>query len=539
MIRLLGILGGLSGALDLGTGAPLDESLVRCVAAVRLARAVGCTDEEVRVVLYASLLEHLGCTAASHAGARLFGDDVAVVRYSFVADLTRPVDVVRTFVPGVAAASGRGQARTLLAAVRAARDSEPPRATCEVASGAARRLGLGDGVVEALGHVTAQWDGEGYPPVRGTQIPLATRIVHVAGTAVLLALRAGSPTALAEVRRRARTQLDPDLVEAFTVDLLDGVTEPGPLRADGPAGAGPLDPLDVALELEPDPVRHVDDRELEGVARTFGDLVDLKSPRLQGHSAAVAGLASDAAGILGLPEMSDVRLAGHLHDLGRIAVSSRIWSKTGPLTAAERDQARLHPYYTERILARLPELAAVATTAARHHERSDGSGYHRGLRAVDLSMPARVLAAADAYRSALESRPGRGGHQRARAGSPTTEVGVPAGPRSAEDGGRVEAAVASLTAAARAGRLDPDAVAAVQRAAGRPGTTAVSGVAGLTGRQVEVLRLVAAGLSNREVAQRLAISPRTAEHHLQDVYQRIGASTRAAAALFAMEHGLL
>ncbi|WP_448072851.1 HD domain-containing phosphohydrolase [Georgenia yuyongxinii] len=524
MIRLLGILAGLSGALDLGTGAPLDESLVRCVVAVRLARAVGCTDEEVQVVLYASLLEHLGCTAASYDGARDFGDDIAVVRYSFVADLARPTDVLRTFVPGVAAASGRGRGRTLVAVARAVRDDAPPRATCEVASGAARRLGLGEGVVQALAHVTAAWNGTGFPAVSGAQIPLTTRIVHVAGTVVLLALRAGPDAALVEVRRRAGTQLDPRLVAAFTSDLLDGVTDAGldgAGRAGAGAAAGSLDPLDLALEIEPDPVRYVDDGALAGVAQTFGDLVDLKSPWLPGHSAAVASLAADAAGVLGLADAERVRVAGHLHDLGRIAVSARIWSKNGPLSASERDQARLHPYYTDRILARLPALADIAATAARHHERCDGSGYHRGLRAADLPMGARVLAAADAYRSAGEERPRRE---------------TPTGPES----GALQAASARLTAEARAGRLDPDAVAAVLQAAGTPGAAAhVAGVAGLTDRQVEVLRLVARGLSNREVAERLVISPRTAEHHVQDIYQRIGASTRAAAALFAMEHGLL
>ncbi|GAA4287306.1 HD domain-containing phosphohydrolase [Georgenia daeguensis] len=512
MIRLLGILGGLSGALDLGTGAPLDESLVRCVVAVRLARAVGCPDEDVRTVLYASLLEHLGCTAASVEGARLFGDDISVVRYSFVADLTRPADVVRTFVPGVAAGSGRGRARTLLSALRAARDDEPPRATCEVAGDAARRLGLGDGVVRALAHVTALWDGKGYPAVGGEEIPLATRVVHVAGTAVLLALLADPQTALAELRRRAGTQLDPRLVEACTAELLTNAVRAGPGEARGGAGPddgeGP-DPLDLVLALEPDPVRRVDGSALAEVARTFGDLVDLKSPRLQGHSAAVAALAADAAGHLRPADAGRLRLAGHLHDLGRIAVSSRIWNKEGPLTRAERDLARLHPYYTERILARAPALAGVASIAAAHHERCDGSGYHRGLRAADLSVEARVLAAADAYRSR------------------------------AEGGGEPGDAADHLAAQARSGKLDPDAVAAVLQAAGRRRAARVTGVAGLTGRQVEVLRLVAQGRTNREIADLLVISPRTAEHHVQDLYVRIGASTRAAAALFAMEHGLL
>ncbi|WP_341358287.1 HD domain-containing phosphohydrolase [Georgenia sp. M64] len=527
MIRLLAILGGLSGAMDLGSGSPLDESLTRSVVAVRLARALGCPEEDARVVLYASLLEHLGCTAASYEAAGLFGDDISLVRYSFLADVERPGDVLRTFVPGVSAASGRRRAQTLLTAVRSARDEAPPTATCEVARDAAVGLGLGDAVAQTLAHVTAMWNGKGQPHVAGEQIPVTTRIMHVAGTAVLLALHAGPATALAELRRRAGTHLDPDVVAGFDVGLLEGLVDL-PERPPAPAAATPggltdaqplsapatLDPLEAALAVEPDPALLVDEGGLADVARTFGHLVDLKSPWLHGHSAGVADLAGDAAEILGLPDAARVRIAGHLHDLGRIGVSSRIWTKPGPLTAAERDQARLHPYYTERILSRSPALADLAHVAAQHHERCDGTGYHRGLRAADLSMPARVLAAADLYRSSVEDRP----HRAALT---------------------ADAAAGRLRSEARTGHLDPDAAAAVLRAAGHERPSRPAGVGGLTDRQVQVLRLLTRGLTNREIGDRLGVSPRTAEHHVQDIYVRIGVSTRPAAALFAMEHGLL
>jgi DNA-binding NarL/FixJ family response regulator len=161
----------------------------------------------------------------------------------------------------------------------------------------------------------------------------------------------------------------------------------------------------------------------------------------------------------------------------------------------------------------VPGLADVASLAGRHHERSDGSGYHRGLRADQLPMDARVLAAADSYRTLVEARPYR------RAMSPHD-------------------AADSLRREVRAGRLDGDAVGAVLLAAGHD-TGRRARPAGLTERQVQVLRLMAAGMSNRDIAARLVISRRTAEHHVQDVYARIGVSTRAGAALFAMEHGLL
>jgi len=501
VFRLLGLLGGLSVAMDMGTGAPLEESLRRCVVATRLAHAAGCSRDEVSDVIYTSLLQHLGCTAYAHELARTYGDDIAANRLAFLTDFSQPRDVLRTWVPGVAEATGRSKARVLATSLATGRrvGADGPPATCEVARDAARRLGLPATVQASLFQTTAMWNGKGYPPVAGDTITTAARIMHVASVAVLFCLHAGVDVAVGELRRRSGTYLDPELVSLFKADLLDGVAE--------------LDAYEAVLDAEPDQVRVVDDAAVEQVARTFGDLVDLKSPWLHGHSAGVAGLAADAAGILGI-DVRSVRLAGHLHDIGRVGVSSWIWDKAGRLSATERAQVELHPYHTEQILSRVPALAEVARLAGQHHERLDGSGYHRGATAAHLPMPSRVLAAADCYRCLVENRPHR----------PATP------PAQAAD--RIRAEV-------RAGRLDGDAVAAVLDAAGHRSGQRRPRPAGLSERQVDVLRLMAAGMSNRDIAKRLVISTRTAEHHVQDIYTKIGVSTRAGAALFAMEHGLL
>ena len=506
MFRLLGLLGGLSVVTDLGTGAPVEESLKRALVAMRLARAAGCPDAEVSDVVYTSVLQHLGCTAYAHEAAGTWGDDLASVRMALMTDFTRPADVWRTWVSGVAGATGRSRARVLATTVTAGRRVEAvaPVATCEVARDAARRLGLPGSVQTGLSHVVAMWDGTGYPAVAGEAIPTSTRIVHVASTGVLFALQAGAGSAAVEVQRRAGSQLDPGLCELFVSrapELLDGIDE--------------VDAYEELLAAEPDPARLVDDSGLEAVTRTFGDLVDLKSPWLHGHSSGVADLAATAVRSLGLGgDVLAVRVAGHLHDLGRVGVSSRIWDKPGPLTQSERDQVRLHAYHSERIVTRVPALAEVARLVGQHHERCDGSGYHHGVTATHLTMPSRVLAAADMARGLTEARP----HRRA----------LP-----------LAQAADRLGEEVRAGRLDGDAVAAVLQAAGVARGVRRDRPAGLTERQVEVLRLVAHGMSNRDIARRLVISSRTAEHHVQDVYVKIGASTRAAAALFAMQHGLV
>ena len=503
---MLGLLGGLSLATDLGTGAPLEESLRRCVVATRLARTLHCDDGVVGDVVYTSLLQHLGCTAYAHETADVWGDDVRFVRLAFLTDFSDRRDVWRTWVGGIASSTGWSRARVVTTAATRGRRAgvEAPAATCEIARDASGWLGLPESVQASLHHALTEWNGGGHPAVSGDAIPLATRIMHVASTAALFALHAGTEEAVAQVRRRAGTSLDPAVAGVFVSHAREIV---GDVRD--------LDAYEEALAVEPDPVRLVADDRLEAVARTFGALADLKSPWLQGHSAAVAELASDTVRNLGLEEHAEtVRVAGHLHDLGRVGVSSRIWDKPGPLSVSERDQAHLHAYHSERILARVPALAEVAVLVGQHHERCDGSGYHRGLSGSRLTLQSRVLATADRYRSLGEERPYR----------------PAATPAQAAD---------RLRSEARSGGLDADVVAAVLDAAGHRTGVRRTRPAGLTDRQVEVLRLMARGLSNQQIGKRLVISPRTAEHHVQDIYTKIGASTRAAAALFAMEHGLL
>ncbi|MCK0110584.1 HD domain-containing protein [Ornithinimicrobium sp. F0845] len=506
VFRLLGLLGALSLGTDLGSGSPLDESLRRSVVATRFATALGCPGDQVSDVLYASLLQHLGCTAYAHENGQRWGDDTAFVRLAFGTDFSDNRDVWRTFVTGLAESSGRSRVGVLATTLTTARKDATlgPTATCEVTRQAAGRLGLSDTVQVALVHALAQWDGRGYPDVRGEQIPRATRLVHVASVAVQTDAEAGRDAVVPELRRRSGTVLDPALVHVFVEragDLMD---------------TGDADPFDLALQSEPDPVRWVDVPGVREVSRTFGDLADLKSPWFQGHSGAVGELAASAAAGLGLgeAEVETVRVAGYLHDLGRIGTPSSIWDKPGTLTRSELEQTRLHPQLSERILSRVPALAEAGALAGQHHERLDGSGYFRGLGGAHLSVASRVLATADAYRRLVEDRAHRPGTAPARAAE-------------------------RLRAEARAGALDGDVVEAVLHAAGHGTASRGARPAGLTARQVEVLRLVAAGQSNRQIARSLSISPRTAEHHVQDTYLKIGCSTRAGAALFAMEHGLL
>jgi HD-GYP domain-containing protein (c-di-GMP phosphodiesterase class II) len=421
--------------------------------------------------------------------------DVASARETF--------ELMRTVGRG----AGLGRPRYLARAVAGGKSASASivRAVCEVAAQMAARLGLGETVGRALFHNTERWDGRGDPEgLRGEDIPLAARIAEPATQAVISYRRGGTDEVLAMIDRRAGGWFDPAVTEAF--------------RAVGPRALERLDvddPWQVVLTVEPEPIRTIAPDRLDAVAEAFADTIDLATPYTLGHSSGVAELATAAAERLSMQDPRAVRLSALLHDLGRASVGAAVWEKPGRLSTSEWEQVRLHPYHTERILSRSVALQPLARIAGMHHERRDGSGYHRGASAGEVPAEARLLASADAYQAMTQERPHR----------PALDPGQ---------------AAEALLAEARAGRLDPECVRAVTEAAGqRPSKARRLWPAGLSDREVDVIRLLSRGMSNRAIADTLVISPRTAEHHVQHVYAKIGVSTRAAAAMFAMEHGLL
>jgi putative nucleotidyltransferase with HDIG domain len=500
-LRLAELLVGLSVVADISMGLEPGESARACVIAARLAEALDAPDPAD--VYYTTLLQHAGCTAYAHeAAAMLGGDEIAVKSAAVRTNFADPRDVVLHYLPRLAPGAGVF-ARLRAAGVAATRATQITngysRANCDVAALTARRVGLGAGVQAGLNQLFEWWNGKGSPArLEGEEIALPARIAQVAANAALFERLGGTELAVETTRRRAGKSLDPAIARELC----------------GRAGAllgelADVDALEAAVDAEPAPAVTVPEPTLDEVCRAFGEAVDLKSPYHHGHSVGVAELAAGAAQELGI-DPSDVRRAGLLHDLGRAAVPNGIWEKPGRLTSGEWERVRLHAYHSERILQRCGRLAPLAEVAGMHHERLDGGGYHRGARAAALPAAARVLAAADAYQAMTQER----AHRPART---------------------PDAAAHELQAAAD---LDPEAVRAVLTAAGRK-PARVARPAGLTERQVDVLRLVAKGRSNPDIAKELVISRRTAERHVQDIYARIGVSSRAGAALFAMENDLL
>jgi HD-GYP domain-containing protein (c-di-GMP phosphodiesterase class II) len=382
---------------------------------------------------------------------------------------------------------------------------------CEIADMLVQRLDLEPDVRNALAFTYERWNGQGYPAgAKGDEIPLAMRVVHLSQDMEAIARRVSPAGALDSARDRRDRTYDPELADLFVAHggtWLDALDK--------------MDPWDSVLDLEPEPHRILADAELDKALTVAADFIDLKSPYRAGHSRRCAQLAADAARLLGAgdSEITAIRRAALLHEFGTTAVPNSIWDKREPLTRAEFDRVELHPMLTEQMLRRSPALAALIPVASAHHERADGSGYHRGLHATATERAARVLASVDIYVGLTSDR----------------------ADRPALTGSHAAAEVRRLSSA---GVLEEETAQAVLSAAGHvepyaPAPRRVRPPGGLSHREVEVLGLAARGLTTREIADRLYISPKTADHHIQHVYTKIGVSTRAAAALWAMQNEVI
>jgi HD-GYP domain-containing protein (c-di-GMP phosphodiesterase class II) len=507
-VRLAELVAALSLATDLGLGQPQEHVLRQTVIARRLAAAAGMPEARQTAVFYVSLLAWVGCVSDSHELAAWFGDDRRLRADTYQMDKSG-LPMLRFVLRHVG--EGASPVRRLTTVGRFLVGGPGRVATsmlghCQTTGDIAGRLGMDDQVGGALQQAFERWDGKGIPGKRaGDQIDPAMRVVQIADDAEVFHRVYGLDAAIEMLRSRRATEFDPVLVDLFcrhAAELLEGLDE--------------VDAWDAVIVGDGDLGPELSERAFTDVLRVFADYSDLKSPSWLGHSAGVAALAADAASRLRLSarQVTLIERAALAHDLGAIGISAGVWDKPGPLSGADEERIRMHPYLTERTLARPARLAEIGAVAGLHHERLDGSGYPRGVRGDALSLAARLVATADAYHALGEERPYRAAISASEA---ATLI-------------RHEVA---------AGRLDGEVVNAVLAAAGHRVRQRPALPCGLTPREAEVLALLARGLSNKEMAERLSVSVRTVGSHVEHTYAKIGVSARGAAAMFAMRHGLV
>lgn len=505
-VRLADVLSALSVATDLGLGRPVEHMHRSAVVAIRLGRSLGLDDGQAQVLHDVALLTYSGCHVYGNEAAEWFGDDIgfreAATRVD-LAGMTATRLMLRWAGSDGGPASRFAKAAQLMA-TGGRSIAEQMANHCAATGELARRLGLDDAVRTGIEQSYTRWDGKGVPAgIGGEALTMESRIAHVAECAETIHHLGGVDAAVEAVAARRGTDFDPTVVDAFL--------------ADATAALAPLEGDSIPELHEPVPRPPLTEAALDAALEALGDFCDLRCHFFAGHARGTAALAERAASSMQLPEASVtlLRRAALVHDMGRAGVPGSVWNRQGPLRPADTERMRLHAYLVERMFARPAPLHRIGVLAAAHHERMDGSGYHRGLAGAALTAPARILAAADAYHAMLQSRAHR----------PAFEPSDAA--RELEEG-------------AATGLFDPAAVEAVLDAAGHDAPVRrAGGPAGLTARESETLALLAQGLTNKGIAHRLGITPKTVGNHIEHIYTKLAVSSRAAAALRAMELGLV
>jgi len=502
------LLAALSLGIDLGFGQPMEHVLRQCRIGLRIGEIVGVDEASRATVYYTALLVNVGCHTDAHEQAHWAGDDIAMKskKYQYVDHTLRGAASMLRLI-----GSGNPPMQRLRVAfdfaVSGYKDMDGTMERhAQLARALGQELGLADDVLDSLGSSYERWDGRGYPgELKGDAVPLPSRITQLAEFMEVAHRAGGIGAAQAMATARSGSQFDPDLVSVICADgekVFHGIDE--------------VSAWDAVIDAEPALATALTDEECDRALLAIARFVDLKTPYLLGHSEVVSELAARAAAHLGLAEaqVAIVRRAGLVIGFGRLGVSNAIWDKPGPLATGEWERVRLWPYYTERMLEQSESLAPIGTVAAQHRERLDGSGYPRRLTGASLSRPARILAVVDAYQAMREPRP----HRPALTADEAADV---------------------LRADVAAGRLDGDVVAAVLEVAANPGGGRRYRPGNLTPREVEVLRLAVRGMSNKQIASALVVTPKTVGNHIEHIYTKIGVSNRVAASRFAMEHGLV
>ena len=431
------ILSALSRALDLTEGQPLGHSVRSCVIGMRLGQEIGLSEEQLGALYYALLLKDAGCSSNASRMAALFGsDDQTVKRDMKTVDWhDRAKLAVRTW-------NNTGRSESLVTRmnyfVGIARQENMTKdiiaARCERGADIAARLRFPSETAAAIRSLDEHWNGKGYPDgLRGDAIPVLSRILNIAQTAEVFLARDGVGAALAVLAERRGQWFDPELVNR----VLDW-------RSDAAWWLSIVEEQvdEIVLSLEPAAgARQLDHVELDRVASAFADIIDAKSPFTFRHSSNVALYACAIGETMGFDAetLRRTRLAGLLHDIGKLGVSSRILDKNGPLTADERRKIEHHPVYTWDILSHIGAFSSFAWQAALHHEKLDGSGYPWKLRSGELDRTARVLAVADMYEALTATRPYRSGL------SPAEALGVLVRERGTKlDGSALDALVSGV-----------------------------------------------------------------------------------------------
>jgi putative nucleotidyltransferase with HDIG domain len=406
-ISLSDIIAPLSFALDLTEGACPGHAVRTCILGMRIGKAIGLDDAALDDLYYALLLKDVGCSSNASRFCEIVGDDeIHAKRLLQTADWTRLEWCQMHYLLRHAHAR-RSYGKRLRGISSMVRNSTVnaealARLRCDKGATVVRNLGLGAATAGAIYCLDEHWNGQGYPNrIAGEDIPLMARIASIAQTFEVFYRLFGVAAAVDTMQRRSGRWFDPILVR-----VLIGLHRCGELLQ----GMKDDEFEQTAALLAPQQKRvFVDAYTIDNICTAFAGVVDAKSPYTYCHSNGVARIAQQIGQCMNLDsrQLTVLRRAALLHDIGKLSVPNSILDKPGKLDAMEWATIRTHTHYTYEILNRISGFGEIATIAAQHHEKLDGSGYHLGLRGDQISLSSRILTVADMFDALCGERPYR------------------------------------------------------------------------------------------------------------------------------------
>ncbi|WP_237477557.1 HD-GYP domain-containing protein [Lichenibacterium dinghuense] len=404
-VRLSEVLGALSHALDLTEGQPPGHCVRATWIGLRVGRALGLPEPALWELYYTVMMKDLGCSSNAARICELYLSDDIGFKRDFKA-INDSLPAVLGFVfshTGLKAGLG-DRLRAILNILQNGGQIADGLIETRCGRGAAiaESLRLPRAVCDGIRSLDEHWNGGGRPDhLAGDAIPLHARVALLAQVADVFHRAAGRAAALAEVRKRSGSWLDPAAVAAFE----RAAAEPdfwATLEAEG------IDEAVFALEPA-GPAATIDEDYLDDIARAFAHVIDSKSPFTSGHSERVAVYADLVAAELGYDAARRrwLRRAALLHDIGKLGVSNAILDKPGKLDDREWAEMRDHAALSERILERVTPFREMARIGGAHHERLDGRGYPRGLAGDAIEPETRIVSVADVFDALTADRPYR------------------------------------------------------------------------------------------------------------------------------------
>jgi HD-GYP domain-containing protein (c-di-GMP phosphodiesterase class II) len=405
-LKLSELMGALSHALDITEGQPEGHCVRCCWIGMHIGQQLALPPEQLWELYYTLLLKDLGCSSNASRICELYlTDDLAFKRDFKWVDGSLP-QVLRFVLRHSGPGAGLMERLKTMGGILTNGDAiaqELTQTRCTRGADIARQLRFSEAVAQGIHSLDEHWNGQGRPEaLAGEAIPLFSRIALLAQVVDVLNGAGGQHAALEEVKNRRSTWFDPTVVEAFLA------------VARMPAFWATLNAPEVeARVFAMEPGGHealLDEDYLDDIAEAFGQVVDAKSPYTAGHSARVGLYTALLGESLGIPESRRrwLKRGALLHDVGKLGVSNAILDKPGKLDDVEWAAVRRHAVYTESILGRIKNFDELARVSAAHHERLDGGGYPRGLKACDIALETRIITTADIFDAITAERPYRG-----------------------------------------------------------------------------------------------------------------------------------